>query len=149
MAQTFLKGKFGKRIYFGFSKFVNFRNIEKTKNALKIIPIDRILIESDLDDCFSYDIHQTLIDINHLISDVKKCSFDECLSTLLRNSKTFFNLSDDGNNNNNNNNDNNINSTNNNNNDNINNNIGNNIIDNNEENKIKINNNNNNNNNNN
>ena len=78
----------GSRIYFGFSTVINLRQgRDKTLAAIAAVPINRILIESDLDDADG--LQAELYNVCQLVAVAKQVSIQEAASATWHNTKRF------------------------------------------------------------
>ena len=77
------------RIYFGFSRSVNMRNEEKLKSLLNIIPLSKLLLESDAED-----VHRVEYDLDTLEAFCSTCTGLSTAEIQLCTSQNALNLFD-------------------------------------------------------
>ncbi|OMJ07376.1 Cut9-interacting protein scn1 [Smittium culicis] len=89
LAKRFLKLPIGlgNRIYFSFSQFVNMRS-SKLGDTLMVIPQNRILLESDLED--PRNVYSSLLTVHKWASEKLCIPQEEMLKISLQNSADFF-----------------------------------------------------------
>ena len=74
------------RYFFGFSSAINGRNWPAALRVLQVLPRDRVLAESDLEDAAE----ELCNDVTQAIADAWKCSVVEARATLRSNLQRFF-----------------------------------------------------------
>jgi len=89
MVTTYLKIKhLSKRVYFGFSFAINMRAEKRTRETLAMIPDDKILLETDLDDPRYVDEYIDLI--VKVVSEVKGWTIAETIRICNENANRFY-----------------------------------------------------------
>ncbi|KAJ1861484.1 Cut9-interacting protein scn1 [Coemansia sp. RSA 989] len=88
LQQMFLRGELGQRIYVSFSRFVNCRNRAKSEECIRIVPAERLLVESDLHDASST--AAALEAAIALVAEARGWDFSQTKKTLAANSRAFF-----------------------------------------------------------
>mmetsp|Transcript_75817 Transcript_75817/g.152350 ORF Transcript_75817/g.152350 Transcript_75817/m.152350 type:complete len:120 (+) Transcript_75817:3-362(+) len=85
--------RFGPRFYFGFSTFVNARS-PKTRDVLRAVPADRLLLESDLEDSgpMGADRKRDLEKMVLLISEARGWGIEETWERTYENARNFYKL---------------------------------------------------------
>ena len=76
------------RYFFGFSSAINGRNWPAALRVLQVLPRDRVLAESDLED--AAEAQEWCNDVTEAIADAWKCSVAEARATLRSNLQRFF-----------------------------------------------------------
>eukprot|EP00835_Amoeboradix_gromovi_P006998 NODE_982_length_2555_cov_0.594055.p2 type:complete len:290 gc:universal NODE_982_length_2555_cov_0.594055:2287-1418(-) len=90
-SQQFLNLSFGKNIYFSFSAVVNRRSIKKFENAIRSIPLNRILLESDIQK--PEEIIQFMDEIVAMSANALNITEAQVARFALENGKAFYQLS--------------------------------------------------------
>ncbi|KAJ2849167.1 Cut9-interacting protein scn1 [Coemansia brasiliensis] len=88
LQQIFLRGELGQRIYVSFSRFVNCRNRTKSVECIRIVPAERLLVESDLHDASST--AEALEAAITLVAEARGWEFSQTKEILAANSRAFF-----------------------------------------------------------
>ncbi|KAJ2724661.1 Cut9-interacting protein scn1 [Coemansia sp. Benny D115] len=91
LSQMFLRGELGRRVYVGFSAAVNARDAgsrQRAAECLRLVPEERILVESDLGDVRSSD--AALGEAVTLVAEARGWSVDATWSRVNANARAFF-----------------------------------------------------------
>ncbi|KAJ1952931.1 Cut9-interacting protein scn1 [Linderina pennispora] len=88
LSQMFFKDELAQRMYVSFSAAINGRNLDKTRACIKAVPLDRLLVESDLDD--ARHTVEALDTVICLVADTHGMSVADAKVMLARNSQAFL-----------------------------------------------------------
>jgi len=91
-----------KGFYISFTGVVTFKNAERTRQAAKIVPLDKLMLETDCPYMSPEPMRKQrinepalLIHIAKFLAELKQMSFDDFAAAVTATTKTFFNLPDD------------------------------------------------------
>ncbi|KAJ2079488.1 Cut9-interacting protein scn1 [Coemansia sp. RSA 988] len=88
LAQVFLKGELGERVYVSFSSLVNGRNREKSEQCIRRVPAKRLLVESDVHNARAAG--PALDEAVSLVAEARGWALSEAHTILAHNSREFF-----------------------------------------------------------